>query len=309
MSVEKKLIIWEKEGLISFDQRQKILAYEKSTVFFASKALLPLIGAFSVGLGIISLIAFNWHAIPDTVKWMGMFFLLTSTAIFCAVYQSKKTVLFETGLLVFSLLLLGTIGLTAQIFHLKGDSWQTLLFWGMLMLPVTAISVLKLMPFLSGTVFVFAFLSSPLGADALKFFFSDKCLWPAFLLGGISFTCYEFLKIWREKYPRLTSFLAFYLPFVFFSVLFIAYEYRFSPLMTLLQVCLLIAMAFRFTKTGNDRLFTLASLLAGVRLLQFFIITFHSLLATGIGLILFGLVLWTVFFLRKKLKIKGGNHV
>ena len=309
MFVEKKLIVWEKKGLITPQQYQDILAYEKSTAFLASKVLLPLIGAFSVGLGIISLIAFNWQMLPDTVKWTGMFVLLTLTAIFCAFYQSKKTALFETGLFVFSLLLLGTIGLTAQIFHLKGESWQTLLFWGILMLPVTAVSVLKLMPFLSATVFVFAFLSSPLGTDVLLFFFSNERLWPAFLLGGLSFSGYEFLKVWREKYPRLTSVMAFYLPFAFFFPMFVMYDTTFSPVMTVLQVCLLIAMAFHFAKTGKNTLFMLASLLTGARLLQFFVVTFHSLLATGIGLILFGLVLWTAVFLRKKLKIKGGNHV
>lgn len=92
-----------------------------------------------IGGGIISVIAANWYLIPDSVKLLADYGLLALTAFganWC--YIHKKDLAFEGFIVAFSILILATIGLDAQVFHLSGKPYMAGLLWTVLAMgPIT----------------------------------------------------------------------------------------------------------------------------------------------------------------------------
>ncbi|MCB1168444.1 MAG: DUF2157 domain-containing protein, partial [Leptospiraceae bacterium] len=66
MKIAEKLQIWVEEGLIQSGQAESILAFEnkKHTRPYAMYSFI-ILGVTVISIGIISLIAANWEAIPD----------------------------------------------------------------------------------------------------------------------------------------------------------------------------------------------------------------------------------------------------
>ena len=156
--LETKIQTWVSQGLISEQQADKILAHEgsKSGSSWFMVGLLSL-GAFTIGLGVISLIAANWREIPDVMK-VGVDFLALSMIAYGVLwaFDAKKKAVFEGALLLFVIGCMATIGLIAQIFHSNGTLEQALLFWSLITLPAVLAANAILVPLIWSGVFASA---------------------------------------------------------------------------------------------------------------------------------------------------------
>ena len=105
----------------------------------------------------IAVIAANWEAIPAAVK-LGVDFALLCTAAWGVWHSRRKgrNLAAEALLTAFALLVLGSIGLVGQIYHLPAHGLSALLFWSVLTFPLLFLSSKPLFP---GLWFIGFFLS------------------------------------------------------------------------------------------------------------------------------------------------------
>lgn len=158
VKLETKIQTWVSQGLISEQQADKILAHEgsRSSSSWFMVGLLSL-GAFTIGLGVISLIAANWREIPDAIK-LGADFLVLSMIAYGVLwaFDAKKKAVFEGALLLFIIGCMATIGLLAQIFHSNGTIEQALLFWSLITFPAVLAANAILVPMIWSVIFASA---------------------------------------------------------------------------------------------------------------------------------------------------------
>ncbi|MCM1323588.1 MAG: DUF2157 domain-containing protein [Acetobacter sp.] len=141
----KKLDKLVQAGIISSKQKAEILEFDDTAgAGFVMKAL-SLLGIFTIGMGVISLVASNWDAISDSVKLITMFALLFGTAGGVVYYQQKGFSEKAEKLLVMLFLLVGAaIGLVIQIYHLSGNiKHLPFAFWWMATLPLLFVAKKK----------------------------------------------------------------------------------------------------------------------------------------------------------------------
>lgn len=149
MNIEKKLDVWTKEKLITDIQKKAVLAYEERLKSRSLLYTLLFLGGFCLGLGIISLIAYNWQDISPAVKLVIYFVMLAATggAAVSASFGSRR-LLSETLLFVYALLVLAGIGLIGQIYQLAAHGLQALLFWAVVVSPLLPFARRAWLPFL-----------------------------------------------------------------------------------------------------------------------------------------------------------------
>ncbi len=159
---QKKLSEWTEQGLLSPQQAEAIALYERKRggglgMLFSFSSL----GYGVLSLGIISLIAANWHLIPDGIKLGGHFLLLLIAALFLYTFHDpardeseRHTAIFREGLHLFYLLMcMAYIGLVSQVYHTGGELEDALLFWAVLTFSVTLLARGSVSPFLWTTLF------------------------------------------------------------------------------------------------------------------------------------------------------------
>lgn len=137
--IEKKLRLWEQQGLINGDQYEAIVAFEQGDKQNNNWWLysLLILGSAIIGLGIISLIAANWAQIPDNLKLGVDFSCLLALAGIIFWYQRQAKSLISDALIVtFIILCLASIGLIAQIYHINGRWYHAILLWSMITFPI-----------------------------------------------------------------------------------------------------------------------------------------------------------------------------
>ena len=96
--------------------------------------LLSIIAGVLISAGVISLIAYNWHVIPRTVKAAVAFVLLLAVQAFgCTVFfrksLSEKAHLRELASLVWALLFGGLVAFISQICRLPGNTSGFVFIW------------------------------------------------------------------------------------------------------------------------------------------------------------------------------------
>jgi uncharacterized membrane protein len=95
------------------------------------------LGALSIGIGLLSIVASNWDAIPAGVKLgLDLVLLLGLSAAILRADEGKSGWVRETLLLVFYGAVLASIGLVAQVYHLGGAAEDALLFWSVITAPI-----------------------------------------------------------------------------------------------------------------------------------------------------------------------------
>ena len=159
--IKKKLEEWLNHHLIDEKTYLIIREYEEKQKEVSPKKLILwvfLIAGFSIGLGMISIVAANWESIPALVKFI---FLLGLHGTFGFLYlwfytKHKNIYVQEILLIIFAFLFLAEIALTAQVFQLQGKTYQALFFWGILMLFVSSISEAKFLPMINFIVLYIA---------------------------------------------------------------------------------------------------------------------------------------------------------
>lgn len=132
----KKMREWVGAGLIGEDQALAIDAYEEARKAGRFGRGLVGLSLFAILVGILSIIASNWHAIPGGVK-IGVHALL-NLGIGAAVFYAQKrgmALLREGATLVFFGLTLTLIVLIGQVYQIDGTIADALIFWMVITLP------------------------------------------------------------------------------------------------------------------------------------------------------------------------------
>lgn len=136
MNIDRKLTQWREAGLIDEAAAQRIAAFEQAgdrpVILYALGGL----GALTLGIGIISVIASNWDAIPRSTK-LGLD-LAVGTGFAIALYRSaSRGRMWLTDVLagVYYLFVLASIALIGQVYQLGSPQYQGLLTWSLATAP------------------------------------------------------------------------------------------------------------------------------------------------------------------------------
>ncbi len=137
--LEAKLADWRREGLISDDQADRIAAFEASRGKPKLALALAVLGAFTIGVGIIAIIAANWDAIPIGPR-LGLHILINLVLGGLVWHWAGRTALsvrVEGGVLLLSLSTLALIAHIGQSFQLQGSATGLMGGWLLLSTPFT----------------------------------------------------------------------------------------------------------------------------------------------------------------------------
>jgi len=141
MIKQSKLNLWVQKNLLTQNQADEILSFERSHHNgFLTRALFVVAGLF-IGLGLCLIVAANWDALSSSAKFtldFGLFFAFIFGA-FDSLTKNKKH-LADLFLFLCFLMVAATIGLTGQVFHLSGGWQRFALFWAILSLPYALMS-------------------------------------------------------------------------------------------------------------------------------------------------------------------------
>ena len=143
MALKKKVEKWLTEGIITSSKAEAILSREKCDFSLWSLYGFLIVASFSIGLGVISLVAANWAVISAFTKLFSYFLLMGFLSVLALKLKQKSDLWFETVLILFMLLCLGGIGLIAQVYNLDGESWQALLLWSVMTSGLMLVSKIK----------------------------------------------------------------------------------------------------------------------------------------------------------------------
>lgn len=200
-SIEKKLKVWLQQGLISNTQYDAISQYEQTDTKSNSSNWwlysLLVLGASIIGLGFISLIAANWAFIPDFIKLFTAFSLLGLLALGIFItYSGSHDPWFDVLIGGFIILCLGVIGLIAQIYHLSGQWYNTLLLWSAITLPLVMFSRKLFNPFFWATLFLHASVWAGIAFSSGEANETYKLLPALFLFAPLlAAACYSFTQV------------------------------------------------------------------------------------------------------------------
>lgn len=137
MSIERKLARWREVGLIDDATSARIAAFEDGQRKPIGLYALAVLGGGTVALGVVSIVAANWDAIPAGIK-LGIDLLigaLLAAATYWAVERGKALAT-EVLVTVFYGFTLASLALVGQIYQLDTPTYQALLVWSLATLPL-----------------------------------------------------------------------------------------------------------------------------------------------------------------------------
>lgn len=138
--IEHKLTAWQSAGLIDGDTAAAIRAYEAGHARPLALWAVIGIGALAIGLGLVSVVAANWDAIPAAVRLAVHFALLAALAV--GLWRRSDALLaqrpwaHEALLFVFAVLGLTFFGHLGQVYQTSSPLWQPLALWLALFAPL-----------------------------------------------------------------------------------------------------------------------------------------------------------------------------
>lgn len=140
MALDQQLKRWTDAELVSAEQAERIRAFERQrqrpTLLYAVAGL----AALAVALGLVSIVASNWDLIPGRMKLAldALIIILVGQGV---VYVGTREPgwLLEAAMVTYYGLVLASIALVGQVYQLGGDTWQALLAWSALTVPLMAL--------------------------------------------------------------------------------------------------------------------------------------------------------------------------
>lgn len=128
---------WIDAGLITQDQFEAICEFEKGKNAGTFGRGMVGLGLFAIVIGILSMIAANWMAIPGSVK-IAAHFMLSIAAGYAVIHfnEKKQYRIQDAALMVFFGLNLTMIALIGQVFQIEGNLANALLLWMVISSPV-----------------------------------------------------------------------------------------------------------------------------------------------------------------------------
>ena len=310
MGIKNKLNVWVENKLISKEEQDKIMAFEREhNNGFLAKTALVVAGLF-IGLGICLVVAANWDKMPAVLKFVLDFGAFGGFA-FGAYYavQKQKPHLKDMFLFLNFLMTAATIGLTAQTFQLSG-SWQSFaLSWAGLSVPYVLLSS----SFTLGTFWIFVFASGlayDILEEFLEYLFKDETglMWAVLMAGALSYgfnMLYDLIKkrvLLVKVCSKIMLFFAYYalVCLVFVYGLPHHYDSRFSAMAVVFVVAFVAARLFWAYKKQDMPSFKHNVLMFEGYVFLFFASLFNDLLESGLGFILCGLFILLMFYVFKK---------
>lgn len=366
--LEKRLRRWQSAELISEDQILSISTFEKNR--HAGRFGRGLMGSaiFAIILGVLSLVAANWHAIPGEVK-IGVHLCL-NVAVAWMIWSKRDVDMWREGLtLAFFGLTLTLLALIGQVYQLGDGTYSGILgLWMIITLPVMAylahkkMTVIPWMLAFLGTVWVvigehISILPAPwqsvfiLGTVTLlplalmadgtfRWVEKNRPVWSSVfkMTGGILLAVSASLGslIWYAEFNRADMPILYILPVLMVAVAAIAGhaylnafyrarpEWRYGAFFALLSVLTLfipcvfqgvppsmgsailfilywLCVGWLAQQAGWMRGVSLAVILITLRIFMIYIEVFGSLLMTGWGLIMAGIVMLGLLIAAKKM--------
>jgi uncharacterized membrane protein len=201
---------WQEAGIIDAATAERLIAHERR----ASRPVLLMaiggLGAFTIGVGLISVIAANWGEIPPLVKLLAMLGLFGVNA-YGLVWARSRPYRWVTEALAlgYFALTLASIALVGQTYQLEGEPYQALLLWllaGSLALWL-AEGAFAALVFLGALVVTGAFSFDPLvdwlGHDRHAKIFVSASLGSAAIFGPLLVASLPTLQRWRPAFATL----------------------------------------------------------------------------------------------------------
>ncbi|NCB55565.1 MAG: DUF2157 domain-containing protein, partial [Epsilonproteobacteria bacterium] len=137
--LEKELPSWVKEGLVSEESAQALLQRYEGEKASSSGTAFSLLGFVLVGLGIISILAYNWDELGHLERTLLAVLLLAGAqvlAFWVKRYRASDAALRE-GSGVFWFLMTGaSLAIIGQTYHLGGSMLDFLSVWLVLSLGI-----------------------------------------------------------------------------------------------------------------------------------------------------------------------------
>lgn len=155
---KKKVRQWQDAGLISPAQADAIFTWEQDNKAGKFGRGLVGLGLFAMLMGVLSIIAANWYAIPAAVK-IGAHLLLNAGVAYIAwrAVTNDKDIVREGAALAFFILTLTLMVLVGQVFQLDGTLTALTATWMIITLPFMWFFGYR---HLSGIPWMIAFLAS-----------------------------------------------------------------------------------------------------------------------------------------------------
>lgn len=139
---DRKLKAWQAAGLIDEETVKRIQTWEhQQTSPWAMWALIGL-GALTIGLGLISLIAANWDALAGSTRLIIHFLVLVACAIWLALRglntseDETLTRFADAGLFILVFLGVTFIGHVGQVYQSSAPLWQALALAAVIFTPL-----------------------------------------------------------------------------------------------------------------------------------------------------------------------------
>ncbi|HEX7480346.1 MAG TPA: DUF2157 domain-containing protein [Polyangiales bacterium] len=137
MSLDKQLARWQAAGVIDADAGERIAAFERErehppVLLWALGGL----GALTLGIGIVSVVAANWDAFGKAPK-LGADLLLGASLAFAlhASLRRAQTWLCDVLAGVYYAYVLASIALLGQVYQMGAPTYQALLTWSLCTAP------------------------------------------------------------------------------------------------------------------------------------------------------------------------------
>jgi|GEM_PF-1447914 len=162
MRIEKLLDRWRTAGIIDEATSQRISDFEKRNskpdgIFYVTG-----LGAISIALGILALVASNWQGIPASLKIVALFVMCALVSYFILRQKLKSAPsvwVLDSLILIYSGLVIAGIGLIGQVFQMRGSVSSPLIAWAIAITPLVFFSVGYVVP-LHWTLLVLATLTT-----------------------------------------------------------------------------------------------------------------------------------------------------
>jgi len=373
VSLLKKLNLWQEAGLINQQTAASIVQFEqlnienkeKSTPFYLWA--IGGVGAFSIIVGIISVVAANWLQISKEVKLGADFLLCTILAL--AVYNTNaqkannndhtKFWLHEVLVLLYYGLILASMALIGQTYQLGGSIAHLLLVWTLVTLPLVLLSRGKFIAILWGIASAITYLMNIIELEQVfnipeSIIITLFTLWPLFFiylsrtpwltkhrttfaheisrLSWLAIIVFGFFSqlLWYESVNIDTSVYIIIGIFTFISLVLFPKLYSSATKNEILAMRVVLASIYLLTlsanwhnssfeligalsnllylsilawaalKIGSITLFNVMTALISLRILIIYFEVFGSMLETGLGLIIMGVLTLSLAWLWLK---------
>ena len=137
---ERKLKAWEEAGLIDSAAAARIREWEASNSRPLGLWALIGLGALAIGLGLVSVVAANWDAIPGEAR-LGIHFVLMLALAGFMLWQRARSSVTNSHFHDAMLFVAGALGLTffghiGQVYQTSSPLWQPLALWLLLFTPL-----------------------------------------------------------------------------------------------------------------------------------------------------------------------------